>query len=1628
MTEPIYALLAPTYHQLGWPCVMPVPPETKSPPPVGFTGEEGYDTSAEQIGTWIHGGYSHYSIALRMPEGIIGIDVDHYAKGQVQKRGAETLAAAEARWGELPPTWSSTARGTGPSRIRFYRVPPGRYATVLQPDIEIIQRHHRYAVVGPSMHHDAGGPYRWYGPNGQQSFPPRPQDLPWLPESWVAGLREGASVAGPRSADHASGEALLAQLTADLRPACPVVGDAIDACARVLASPDTGTRHDAMTAKVHRLVLSAASGHTGLGLLLPGLREQWNELTAGEGREAEFERMLLTSARKGVTQRGNVTVLEDPCEAPGGPLWADIHMPKIDARPRPTDDREPRDYDDEDFEPLLSALPPKLVDPSWGQVLGTEPFDPGSDVDTVLAEAMLHRSWPMVRRASDMRSAWLLRGAELWGLEGDLAGRIVAETARLMPAGDPSKPPPGEAASPAQLQYRRRVRMMTAAPGAAVATVMRRLTDGGRHPATATVADLDTDPDILWAGGWPWDLRRGVEQPTVAQHVDPNMPHLMAAGIAPAPVPTPGWDRFVAAVWPDPEIRAWCLRVLSIAFTGHPDEALPVLFGAGGTGKTSMIGLLMELLGTYAHAANPKLLSDKADQFMTFQLKGRRLSFIDEAMREGARNAETLKQLTGGGELTGAKKNQDEISFRPSHTLVLTSNSAPSVSDEALRRRVRLLPCDGLPDDVRVARQALSRTWGAEAPGVLAMLMCEASRWLADRSSALPASAPLGVQFAMSSLVEDQDPVKQWLLDAVMPNDHGTPGRQLYVWFRGWCRDGGLRDSVIPTERDWRKALDDAGYPAVRRADANYRRLIVRTPGGAFPAPTPHSPGGSPSWETPGGTSVEPSGGDPTPTSTPQNPTSTTLFSPVVEVVEPLYKEEEEKEEKGVDVKSGASPHARPPAHAGAQGASIVAGQGLSGVVEVVPPSATTPGPVDLEPGVSAGQPIFAGVSAGQTGGAVEVPARPKGRARLTDAEKAERAAARKSAKAAEKAAERAAKVAELAGPTHTLPVVVDRAGRVVACSAADAAAIVAAGIRSDGGALTVDVETSGVPVGHREFALRTVQLGNAHFAAVLDPVSHAGEIRELLESAAILHAHSATADLVPLANAGLLPVDAAGYPSTAWARMVDSGILARLADPALVGGDTGLKALSAKLLGERSVAKAADEARAALFAAAGWLTDTEPDTPIERNGWAQVPSGCETMARYAASDVLDTALVVAEMPALPAGPGSTAAAILDRERATQRMTARLTHVGVPLDGAHVAAKTAEHTAARDADAAVLAQLGVGNPASPQQVAAAAAPLGASLPLTPAGKPSASKAALEALRGSQGDLGRLVETVLAHRHHATALKMFLVPYGVQLRDGDGRIRPTVYTLGTDTGRFATVRPNIQQLSREGGIRACIKVDPGQLLIGADFSGVELRVAAALSGDPELRQIIADGRDLHAEVAAMVFGPEWTKADRYNVKRMVFGRVYGGGIPTLAAQCGVSEAITASVVDSLDAMTPTLSAWSTEMRNFVKRGGRQFPTYSGRIIHLPGAFPHKAGNFAIQGTARELTVDAMLDWAQTPWGHCTMFAVHDEIDAFVPAEDAKTATEALVTCMTREINGVRIAAEASEPSPFWADSV
>lgn len=183
-----YGRVVNIYRQRGWEGVLPLPRDQKHPPPRGCTGNKSPMPSDEQVQQWAAEN-PNGNVGLRLPRGVIGIDVDSYGT----KAGGASLYELIAEFGPLPSTWISTSRrrqGDTTSGIRLYRMGEDlKLRGNPKPGIDIIQFHHRYTVVWPSWHPKVDAYYAWYGQDGRESDPPFISELPLLPPEWVEGLR-----------------------------------------------------------------------------------------------------------------------------------------------------------------------------------------------------------------------------------------------------------------------------------------------------------------------------------------------------------------------------------------------------------------------------------------------------------------------------------------------------------------------------------------------------------------------------------------------------------------------------------------------------------------------------------------------------------------------------------------------------------------------------------------------------------------------------------------------------------------------------------------------------------------------------------------------------------------------------------------------------------------------------------------------------------------------------------------------------------------------------------------------------------------------------------------------------------------------------------------------------------------------------------------------------------------------------------------------------------------------------------------------------------------------------------------------------------------------------------------------
>ena len=253
------------YHAAGWTGILPLPFRKKHPVPDGTTGRDGRDPSYADMMTWSEDGARN--IALRMPRYIIGIDVDHYG----DKRGGDTIDAIEAEIGALPRTWKSGSR-EGRSGIYYYRIPENYIAVGKLVDVEMIQHHHRYAVVWPSENpNDSLNTYKWFDPSGDEAQTiPAPSEFPMLPVEWMARLERGGELA--TKADIAPTQALAILAGFPKGDPCDHI---LKATAKVFG---LGAKHDLYNEAVMALCGAGRKGCPGAQDAIGSLRENFQSV------------------------------------------------------------------------------------------------------------------------------------------------------------------------------------------------------------------------------------------------------------------------------------------------------------------------------------------------------------------------------------------------------------------------------------------------------------------------------------------------------------------------------------------------------------------------------------------------------------------------------------------------------------------------------------------------------------------------------------------------------------------------------------------------------------------------------------------------------------------------------------------------------------------------------------------------------------------------------------------------------------------------------------------------------------------------------------------------------------------------------------------------------------------------------------------------------------------------------------------------------------------------------------------------------------------------------------------------------------------------------------------------------
>jgi DNA polymerase-1 len=297
---------------------------------------------------------------------------------------------------------------------------------------------------------------------------------------------------------------------------------------------------------------------------------------------------------------------------------------------------------------------------------------------------------------------------------------------------------------------------------------------------------------------------------------------------------------------------------------------------------------------------------------------------------------------------------------------------------------------------------------------------------------------------------------------------------------------------------------------------------------------------------------------------------------------------------------------------------------------------------------------------------------------------------------------------------------------------------------------------------------------------------------------------------------------------------------------------------------------------------------------------------------------------------------------------------------------------------------------------------------------TPKGQPSTAEAVLAEL----ADDYPLPKLILEHRGLSKLKSTYTDKLPLEIAPSSGRIHTSYHQAVAATGRLSSSDPNLQNIpirSAEGRrIRQAFIAPPGRLLIAADYSQIELRIMAHLSGDERLLEAFKTGTDVHRATAAEIFNTSVSDVNdeqRRAAKAVNFGLIYGMSAFGLGRQLGIDRGSAQEYVDLYFARYPGVRVFMDETKEVARERG-YVETVFGRRLYLPEIAARNAQrrqyaertaiNAPMQGTAADIIKRAMIDvdrWIEGSQAPATLIMqVHDELVLEVDegAADAVTA--------------------------------
>lgn len=299
---------------------------------------------------------------------------------------------------------------------------------------------------------------------------------------------------------------------------------------------------------------------------------------------------------------------------------------------------------------------------------------------------------------------------------------------------------------------------------------------------------------------------------------------------------------------------------------------------------------------------------------------------------------------------------------------------------------------------------------------------------------------------------------------------------------------------------------------------------------------------------------------------------------------------------------------------------------------------------------------------------------------------------------------------------------------------------------------------------------------------------------------------------------------------------------------------------------------------------------------------------------------------------------------------------------------------------------------------------------------------------------------QIVDDILAYRQLTKLKSTYVDALPLLINKKTGRVHTTYAQAVAVTGRLASNNPNLQNIpirsERGREIRkAFIPRDNDHVLLSADYSQIELRIVAAISGDPAMCEAFRQQRDIHSATAAKVYGieeSEVTKEMRYKAKSVNFGIIYGQGAFGLADNLGITRTEAKEIIDNYKKQFSGIQKYMDASVNYARKHGyvktlmgrkRWLKDINSNNFTVRGYAERNAINSPIQGTAADMIKMAMIkihhEFKARKFRSKMVLQVHDELVFDATADEAEMIKQVILDCMRTALplpNGVPVEAE------------